>query len=53
MANHQSQTHVLEQALVSSNVYDTASWRYLLIPQGSRLVGVHNSRIATARTEFK
>jgi len=30
---------------VSSNVYDTASGRYLMIPQGSRLVGVYNSRI--------
>ncbi|HTU45387.1 MAG TPA: TrbI/VirB10 family protein [Bryobacteraceae bacterium] len=33
------------KALVSSNVYDTASGKYLLIPQGSRLVGVYNSRI--------
>lgn len=33
------------KALVSSNVYDTASGRYLLIPQGARLVGVYNSRI--------
>lgn len=33
------------KALVSSNVYDTASGHYLLIPQGSRLVGVYNSRI--------
>lgn len=33
------------KALVSSNVYDTASGRYLLIPQGSRLIGVYNSRI--------
>lgn len=33
------------KALVSSNVYDTATGRYLLIPQGSRLVGVYNSRI--------
>jgi type IV secretion system protein VirB10 len=33
------------KALVSSNVYDTASGRYLLIPQGSRLVGVYNSRL--------
>jgi type IV secretory pathway VirB10-like protein len=33
------------KALVSSNVYDTASGRFLLIPQGSRLVGVYNSRI--------
>ena len=33
------------KALVSSNVYDSASGRYLLIPQGSRLVGIYNSRI--------
>src|SRR5206468_11416805 len=33
------------KALVSSNVYDTSSGRYLLIPQGSRLVGLYNSRI--------
>ena len=33
------------KALVASNVYDTATGRYLLIPQGSRLVGVYNSRI--------
>lgn len=33
------------KALVASNVYDTASGRFLLIPQGSRLVGVYNSRI--------
>ena len=32
------------KALVSSNVYDTATGRFLLIPQGSRL-GVYNSRI--------
>lgn len=33
------------KALVASNVYDTATGRYLLIPQGSRLVGIYNSRI--------
>ena len=33
------------KALVTSNVYDTATGRYVLIPQGSRLVGVYNSRI--------
>ncbi len=33
------------KALVSSNVYDTASGRFLLIPQGARLVGAYNSRI--------
>jgi type IV secretion system protein VirB10 len=33
------------KALVSSNVYDTATGRFLLIPQGAPLVGVYNSRI--------
>ena len=33
------------KALVSSNVYDTATGRYLLIPQGSRLVGAYDSRV--------
>jgi type IV secretory pathway VirB10-like protein len=33
------------KALVSSNVYDTATGRFLLMPQGSRLLGVYNSRI--------
>lgn len=34
------------QAQVSQNVYDTATGRYLLIPQGSKLVGQYNSQIA-------
>ena len=34
------------KALVRSNVYDTASGNYLLIPQGARMVGTYNSRIA-------
>jgi len=34
------------KALVRSNVYDTASGKYLLIPQGARLVGVYNSVIS-------
>jgi type IV secretion system protein VirB10 len=34
------------KALISSNVFDTASGRYLLIPQGSRLVGKYDSRIS-------
>ena len=34
------------KALVTSNVFDTATGRYLLIPQGSRLVGKYDSRIA-------
>jgi type IV secretory pathway VirB10-like protein len=32
--------------LVTSNVYDTATGRYLLIPQGSRLVGRYDSHVA-------
>jgi len=32
-------------AQVSSNVYDTADGRYLLIPQGARLYGVYDSRV--------
>jgi type IV secretion system protein VirB10 len=31
---------------VTSNVYDTAAGPYLLIPQGSRLVGKYDSRVA-------
>ena len=34
------------KALVTSNVYDTATGLYLLIPQGSRLIGGYDSRIA-------
>jgi type IV secretion system protein TrbI len=34
------------KALVMSNVYDTASGRYLLVPQGSRLIGRYDSQIA-------
>jgi type IV secretion system protein VirB10 len=34
------------KALVMANVYDTASGLYLLIPQGSRLVGTYNSRVS-------
>jgi type IV secretion system protein VirB10 len=34
------------KALVTSNVYDTATGLYLLIPQGSRLVGKYDSRIS-------
>jgi type IV secretory pathway VirB10-like protein len=33
------------KALITSNVYDTASGKYLLIPQGARLVGRYNSLI--------
>jgi type IV secretion system protein VirB10 len=34
------------KALISSNVFDTATGRYLLVPQGSRLVGKYDSRIS-------
>lgn len=33
-------------AQVSQNVYDTATGRHLLIPQGSRLIGQYNSQVA-------
>ena len=34
------------KALVRENVYDTATGKYLLIPQGARLVGNYSSRIS-------
>ena len=34
------------KALVASNVFDTATGMYLLIPQGSRLLGKYDSRIS-------
>lgn len=34
------------KALISSNVFDTATGRYLLIPQGARLVGDYDSRVS-------
>jgi type IV secretory pathway VirB10-like protein len=34
------------KALVRENVYDTATGKYLLIPQGARLIGVYDSRVA-------
>jgi type IV secretion system protein VirB10 len=37
------------KALVTSNVYDTATGMYLLIPQGSRLVGHYDSRISAGQ----
>jgi type IV secretion system protein VirB10 len=33
------------RALVRENVYDSATGRYILIPSGSRLIGVYNSHI--------
>lgn len=34
------------KALIASNVFDTGTGRYLLIPQGARLVGKYDSRIS-------
>jgi type IV secretion system protein VirB10 len=34
------------KALISSKVFDTATGRYLLVPQSSRLVGKYDSRIS-------
>ncbi len=36
-------------AQVSQNVYDTATGRFILIPQGSKLVGVDHSNITTGQ----
>ena len=33
------------RAIVRENVYDTATGQFLLIPQGSRLVGIYNSQV--------
>ena len=33
------------KAIVRENVYDTATGKFLLIPQGSRLVGIYNSQV--------
>jgi type IV secretory pathway VirB10-like protein len=41
------------KALVRSNVYDTATGKYLLIPQGSRLVGVYDSQITYAQNRMQ
>lgn len=35
---------------VSENVYDTATGRYLLIPQGARLVGSYDNMVANGQT---
>jgi type IV secretion system protein VirB10 len=34
------------KALVTSNVYDTATGLYLLLPQGARLIGQYDSRVS-------
>src|SRR5260363_261241 len=33
-------------ARVTENVYDTATGRYLLIPQGTKVIGTYDSQIA-------
>src|SRR5260370_11896725 len=37
------------KALVTSNVYDTATGLYLLVPQGSGLIGQYDSRVSYAQ----
>lgn len=37
-------------AQVTSHVYDSPSGRYLLIPQGSRLIGEYDSRVAAGQS---
>lgn len=39
-------------AQVTSNVYDSPSGRYLLIPQGARLLGEYDSRIAFGQSRL-
>jgi type IV secretory pathway VirB10-like protein len=41
------------KALVRSNVYDTATGKYLLIPQGSRLIGTYNSEVAYGQSRVQ
>jgi len=41
------------KALVTSNVYDTATGKHLLIPQGSRLIGVYNSNIVYGQNSLQ
>jgi type IV secretory pathway VirB10-like protein len=38
------------KALVMENVYDTATGKYLLIPQGSRLIGTYDSKVGFGQT---
>ncbi|WP_299785146.1 TrbI/VirB10 family protein [uncultured Marivita sp.] len=39
-------------AQVTSNVYDSPSGRYLLIPQGARLLGEYDSRVAAGQSRL-
>jgi type IV secretion system protein VirB10 len=41
------------KALVRENVYDTATGRYLLIPQGSRLLGTYNSHVTYGQSRVQ
>jgi len=41
------------KALVRSNVYDTATGQYLLIPQGSRMIGVYDSQISYGQNRLQ
>jgi type IV secretory pathway VirB10-like protein len=41
------------KALVRSNVYDTATGKYLLVPQGSRLIGTYNSEVAYGQSRVQ
>jgi type IV secretion system protein VirB10 len=40
-------------AQVTENVYDSPTGKYLLIPQGARLVGEYNSEVAYAQTRVQ
>ncbi len=39
-------------AQVRENIYDTASGRFLLIPQGTKIIGVYDSKIAYAQNRL-
>ena len=41
------------KALVRSSVYDTATGKFLLIPQGSRIVGIYDSQIAYGQNRLQ
>ncbi len=41
------------RALVRENVYDTATGKYLLIPQGARLLGIYNSQIVYGQSRVQ
>lgn len=41
------------KAIVTQNVYDSATGNYLLIPQGSMLLGVYNSEISVGQSRVQ